>query len=78
VRNNNSSFQLISITIQKINIPGIEKINVKINTSINAPGQLYNSFENKVTQDPLNNALSNAAKTQMVNAVKIDLKNFIF
>lgn len=76
-RNNTSPCQFTSRTIQKINMPGIEKISVNTNTSKKEMGHSLNSFEKKVSQVPLNIAFSKAVKTQVVKLIKIDLINII-
>ena len=75
MRNKIASFQLVSSTIQKMNIPGTEKTRVKTKASNNAPGHWFNPVKDKIA--PLNNAFSNAVKIQMVKLKNIDLINFI-
>lgn len=78
MRNNNPSFQLVTNTIQNINIPGRERISVKMKTNNNLPGQGFDSFEKKDKTAPLSNAFNNAVEIQMVKLKNIDLISFIF
>ncbi len=78
MRNNNTSFQLVSNTIQNINIPGIERISVPIKTKNNLKGQGVAPFEKKDKIAPLNKVFNNAVSIQMVKPKNIDLMNFIF
>jgi hypothetical protein len=82
-RNSPCLLQFTSSTIQKTNAAGMENMNVKIRVNPNADGEPLNSSDKKNSTLPISTVFSNAAKTQMVKLIKIDLisimqKHFVF